>query len=289
MKTPVALFLYRRPEQTARVFAAIRAAKPPVLFLLADGPKPGEEAVCQAAREAVTKIDWPCSVSCIFTHENRGSKVTQSEGISHVFDLVDRCIFLEDDCLPDPTFFPYCEELLTQYADEPRVMAISGDNFQPDEFHAPDTYHFSRYPHMWGWATWRRAWAHYDAAPSSLTLRSPNPLAAAHWRNILNHVNAGNIDAYDYQFMFAMWKHDGLCVTPHVNLIHNIGFGEGATNMTHAGVHPNPPSAPITFPLQHPSVVVPHAAADAWEMDNLYFAPHVRRDLARRLFIMESN
>lgn len=275
---PVALCIYRRPEQTARVFDAIRAYKPNRLFVIADGPKDGEEAAVQAARDAI-QVDWDCLWLPIYSSENRGSGVTESRGITEVFRRVDRCIFLEDDCLPDPTFWQWCEEMLDRYEDDPRVMCVSGNNFHPDP-RTHDSYWFSRYVHLWGWATWKRAWQHYDFRPNWITNHSRDPAIAAYFRNILNGIHAGAIDAYDYQWMFAMWEACGVCITPSTHMVHNIGFGADATNMTHAGVHPNPPSAPMKFPLRHPAKVEVHEWADIWEEWNLYLPMQARRNLA---------
>ena len=108
---------------------------------------------------------------------------------------------------------------------------------------------------------------------------------AAHWTNIRNAITTGAIDCYDYQWMFAMWQRDGLCITPAVNMVHNIGFGEGATNMTHEGVHPNPPSVPMAFPLRHPAKVEALVAADRWEEANIYLPRASRNGLLEHLKI----
>lgn len=282
MKVPVAMFLYRRPDQTARVFESIRAYQPPTLILIADGPKPGEETLTRAARKAIENVDWPCVVYRVYSDENLGSGVRQSSGLNRVFSHVHEAIILEDDCLPDPSFFTFCEEMLERYKFDYEVMAISGDNFLPGPA-SEESYHFSRFPHMWGWATWKRAWTRYEYKPKTLAIPPCDPIMAAHWCNIWGNLMRGDIDAYDYQFMFAMWKYDGLCITPRVNMVKNIGFGVGATNMTHDGAHPSPEAAPMTFPLVHPAKIEAHAAADQWEEQNLYLNKYGRWHLASML------
>src|SRR3954453_1153033 len=165
LETAVALLLFRRPEETARVFERIREARPRKLFLVADGPRPGNEEDaqgCEQARAVVERVDWPCDVVRDFADENLGLKKRIPRGLHRVFGEAPEAIILEDDCLPHPSFFRYCAELLERYRDDERVMMISGDNFQGGRRRTPDSYYFSRYVHSWGWATWRRAWQHFD-------------------------------------------------------------------------------------------------------------------------------
>ncbi len=164
MDTAVALLLFRRPEETARVFERIREARPSRLFLIADGPRPGNEEDargCEEARAVVERVDWPCDVVRDFAEENLGLKRRIPSGLDRVFSEVEEAIVLEDDCLPHPSFFPYCAELLDRYRDDERIVHITGSQLlriPPAEA----SYHFSRYPHVWGWASWRRAWDLYD-------------------------------------------------------------------------------------------------------------------------------
>ena len=128
---PVALFVFNRPDLTAQVFDVVRAAKPPVLFVSADGPRPDrpdDERLCRETREIVQSVDWPCEVHWNLRDQNLGCGPAMSQGISWVFEHVDRAIILEDDCIPDPTFFPFCDELLERYQDDSRVLQIAGSN-----------------------------------------------------------------------------------------------------------------------------------------------------------------
>ena len=164
METAVALILFRRPEQTARVFERIREARPENLFLIADGPRLGnaeDERECARARAVVEKVDWPCEVHRDFADQNLGLKRRIPSGLDGVFDEVEEAIILEDDCLPHPSFFPYCEELLARYRDDERIVHISGSQLLPEP-PSEWSYHFSRGPAVWGWATWRRAWRLFD-------------------------------------------------------------------------------------------------------------------------------
>jgi hypothetical protein len=165
LSTPVAFIIFNRPDTTARVFEAIRRAEPPQLLIVADGPRvdrPSDVERCAAARAVIERVDWDCEVLTNYAEANMGLADRVSSGLDWVFSLCDRAIVLEDDCLPDPSFFRFCDELLDRYRDDERVMAISGDNFQLGRRRTRYSYYLSRYNHCWGWATWRRGWQHYD-------------------------------------------------------------------------------------------------------------------------------
>lgn len=160
---PVAFFIFNRPLVTARVFSRIAQMRPSRLMIVADGPRSEVESqLCDAARACVADITWDCDVQWNYSNVNLGCRRRMSSGINWVFKQCDQAILLEDDCLPDPTFFQYCREMLARYEDEDRVMTIGGANFQFGVRRTPYSYYFSAVHHIWGWATWRRAWRHYD-------------------------------------------------------------------------------------------------------------------------------
>ncbi len=162
---PVAFLIFNRPELTRKVFATIAQAKPSKLLVVADGPRadvPDDREKCSEARAIIGRIDWDCEVLTNYSSANMGCRARISTGLEWVFTNVEEAIILEDDCIPHPTFFRFCKELLTRYRDDQRVMMISGDNFQMGRNRTPYSYYFSRFFHCWGWATWRRAWRHYD-------------------------------------------------------------------------------------------------------------------------------
>jgi hypothetical protein len=268
---PVALFIFNRPMQTARVFSQIAHMRPRQLFVVADGPRgPEEIAACAAAREVCECVDWPCDVHRHYSETNVGCRRRMSSGIDWVFSQVERAILLEDDCLPDPTFFPFCEELLERYAEDERVMMISGDNFQFGDRPAAESYYFSAIPHIWGWATWRRAWAHYDVNMRSWPAEADGnfhgnllpPQAARYHQRLIADVYAGKIDTWDVQWSLACWLRRGLTILPSVNLISNIGFGPGATHTRKADPFASLPTEPMQFPLRHPDRMTLNAEAD---------------------------
>jgi len=165
LRTPVVLIIFNRPPTTERVFAEIAKARPQKLFVVADGPRPersGEAEKCAAARAVIDRVDWECEVLRNYAEVNLGCRQRPPTGISWVFEQVAEAIILKDDCVPHPTFFRFCEELLEKYREDERVMHISGSNFQPGYTRGPFSYYFSRFNPIWGWASWRRAWQHYD-------------------------------------------------------------------------------------------------------------------------------
>lgn len=165
MSTPIALIIFNRPDLTIRVFSKIARAKPKTLFVIADGPRsdhPGDIKKCAEARSIIESVDWDCTVHKNYSDINLGCGRRLASGISWVFEKVEEAIILEDDCLPHPTFFRFCKELLERYRDDERIMQINGQNFQHKSMRTSYSYLFSYSNNCWGWATWRRAWQHFD-------------------------------------------------------------------------------------------------------------------------------
>lgn len=281
LQTPVALFLFNRPEPTARVFARIAEARPRRLFLVADGPRSeSERERCEAARQVVRRINWNCEVQRNFSDANLGCRVRMSGGIDWVFSQAEEAILLEDDCLPHPSFFRFCSELLARFRQEERIMMISGDNFQRGRRRTPSSYYFSRIPHVWGWASWRRAWHNYDVTMKNwpklrdsgwLEATLSDAAVANAYRRLFDDTHAGKIDTWDYQLTFAAWQTNCLSVLPEVNLVTNLGFGPEATH-TKACNSPDAalPVEPMEFPLRHPTHVQPCVEADEFTFESSF-------------------
>lgn len=286
MKSPVLFLIFNRPDTTARVLDAIRLARPSRLYVAADGPRMGrqaEAALCEQARQLIASVDWPCEVKTLFRDQNLGCKKAVSQGINWFFEHEEQGVILEDDCLPEPSFFDYCDELLERYKDDPRVMCISGDNFVAEGggIAVPDSYYFSSFIHIWGWASWRRAWTGYDvdmkgwsvaSCEAMLARRFPrNAPLRRYWLDVFQKVASGGIDTWDYQWTYRCWSQEGVACLPGTNLISNIGFDARATHtldpenkLANMSVHA------MSKPLRHPSQVKPHAVADAWSAANLF-------------------
>lgn len=303
MKTPVALIIFNRPDLTQRVFEAIRQAKPPQLFIIADGPRPDRPddiAKCSAARSIVDRVDWDCEVFKNFADLNLGCGVRPATGISWVFDRVERAIILEDDCIPHPDFFRFCDELLDRYRDDERIMHISGNNFWANKYACEQSYLFSRYTLSWGWATWRRAWQHYDFDMKMWWKLSPQQQqnlltdllgdehAAKTWIGIFH--DAIDVAAWDFQWTQACWLQGGLAILPQVNLVSNIGFDADATHTFSANTNSvdcpqmSISSAAIDFPLKHPHLMLRNAPVDRFIQDiNYDYFPKLSKRIRSKL------
>jgi len=287
LHTPVAFIIFNRPDTTERVFAEIAKVRPSKLFVIADGPRPdrpGEAEKCAAARAVIDQVDWECEVVKNYADVNLGCGRRPATGIGWLFEQVEEAIILEDDCVPHFTFFRFCEELLEKYHDDERVMLISGDNFQFGRSRTPYSYYFSRYLGTWGWASWRRAWQHYDPDMKLWpTLRDTSWLldllgdakAAEAWQTVFDavHASAGSVDIWDYKWFFACWAQNGLAITPNVNLVSNVGFREDAIHTKDAtSILSSIPTVEMRFPLWHPPAMVRHKDADHSLFD-LFFPP----------------
>ncbi len=282
LNTPVALLIFNRPNTTDRVFEAVRQVAPKKLFVVADGPRPDrpdDAEKCKAARAIVERVDWPCELFTNFSDENLGCGLRPATGISWVFENVEQAIILEDDCLPDPAFFRFCEELLEKYRDDQRVMHVGGSNFLFGRAQIEDSYYFSRYPLCWGWATWRRAWRHFDFELRDWpSLRQNKWLdqflgdkrASWHWSRLFDYVRErGQSHIWDYQWILSCWRRDGLCITPSVNLVSNVGYGKEATHTRRRSRFAEVPREAMSFPLRHPKTVARNVAADEIRQNDL--------------------
>jgi hypothetical protein len=240
-KASVLFLIFNRPEPTREVFEAIRAYQPARLYVAADGPRPEKSAewtLCAETRSVLQGVDWDCKVETLFRDQNLGCGTAVSEAINWFFDQEEEGIILEDDCLADPSFFSFCEEMLERYRDQPEVGSVSGNNFLPRGLHMEQPYGFSKYVQIWGWATWRRFWKNYDFklvgewSEWDEIIRRVNPVQnqANYWLQILKTLRAGLIDTWDYQVMFSSWRHEYVHIFPSRNLVANLGYGTDATH-----------------------------------------------------------
>jgi hypothetical protein len=296
MRAPVVFIIFNRPDVAEQVFARIRGAHPRQLLVIADGPRrdvPGEAEKCAEARAIVDGVDWDCEVLKNYADETMGCRRRIVTGMQWVFEQVEQAIILEDDCLPDPTFFPFCEELLLRYRTDERVMAVCGDNYLFGRKRVPDSYFFHHIAGGWGWATWRRAWQYLDMDIKLWPVLRETPWLADilgdvrainFWRNIFDWVHEGGeeIDAWDYQWIFALWAQHGLAATAATNLVSNLGCGEHATHtVVSDSVLANIPTGRMQFPLQHPAYMSADKEADRLIFENIYL-PEMRAGRAHR-------
>lgn len=298
MRSPILFLIFNRPEVTRQVFEAIRKARPSKLYIAADGPrqnKTGEHKRCHSVLEIVSKVDWPCEVNRLIRTENLGCKVAVSSAIDWFFSQEAEGIILEDDCLPSPSFFMFCDELLEKYRDDDRVGMISGSNFQGGIWRGIGDYYFSRFCHIWGWATWARAWDKYDVNVARWpALKSEDWLDSLgfkgseklHWLKAFNKVHEKTQDTWDYQWVMACWLNSMLAVTPNINLIRNIGFGKDATHTISSSVYADRPTGTIKFPLRHPLSVQAEPEADDYSSKHIFTDSILRRIFRKILGIL---
>lgn len=287
IKTAVLFLVFNRPDTTTKVFQMIRQAKPPRLYVAADGArnsKEGEEGEIAKVREIATNVDWPCEVKTLFRDKNLGCKKAISEAITWFFENEEQGIILEDDCLPHLDFFHFCENLLDYYAEDEKVICITGDNFQNNQRRGDASYYFSKYNHLWGWATWRRAWQYYKGDISfwpewsksdKWQNHTPDKVERNYWERTFERVRAAEIDTWCYSWTCSVWYKNGLTATPNVNLVSNIGFGPDATHTKENDKASIIPSKEIGV-IKHPNIVQRNSDADRWTFDYHYYGKNLR-------------
>jgi hypothetical protein len=206
----------------------------------------------------------------LYREKNLGCGRAVSSAISWFFEQEEEGIILEDDCLPDPSFFEYCRILLDHYRHNEKVMHIGGCNFQFGKKYGEASYYYSAIPHVWGWASWRRAWKHYDFNLSDLNFFLNRKVIEKYvgkgkihdfWMEIFCKMNQKRIDTWDYQWQYAIWNNNGVAIIPQVNLIKNIGFGSDATHTTQEHPFADQPTGRVND-IKHPSEVVINTEAD---------------------------
>jgi hypothetical protein len=285
MKTPVTFIIFKRPDTTEKVFEVIRHIKPSKLFVIADGPRAdydGEAEKCESARAIIERVDWDCEVVKNYSDVNLGCAKRVSSGLDWVFSNVEETIILEDDCIPHPTFFQFCEELLKKYRYDTRIASITAQNAQMGRKRTNYSYYFSAYSHCWGWASWRRAWQSYDLniklwkeVQESNILNNilMDERAVSYWSRVFQSVydNPAGI-TWDYQWTFACWMQGALSIIPHVNLVSNVGLGADSTNFTSGQEFSfmNMPTEAMGFPLLHPPFMVRNLEADKFIQKTVY-------------------
>jgi hypothetical protein len=238
---PVLMLVFNRPDETQRVFDAVKLAKPSKLYVAADGArthKPDDKILSQQTREIFNQVDWPCEVKTLYREHNLGCGPAVSGAISWFFEQEEMGIILEDDCLPSQDFFGFCKEMLLRYRDDERVMQICGSNFQRGIKRGEASYYFSMFSFIWGWATWRRTWKNYDFelnniktdAELNLDFYTTNKGLKRYWKQTFLYSKKKAFNTWDYQWGLTILKHKGLCLVPNVNLVTNIGNTDNSTH-----------------------------------------------------------
>ena len=292
---PLLYIIFNRPAQTRISFERIRALRPAVLYVAADGPRADKEhdqEQTQQTRQLTENIDWPCDVHRLYATSNMGCGRRISSAITEVLERHETVITLEDDCVAEPTFFSFCDSLLDRYRDDERIMAVSGNNYQLGTSRTDASYYFSKYPHCWGWATWRRAWQHFDLSierwPSirdsgQIEYFCETEREVDYWITMFDYVLEKKVNSWAFPWTLNCWLQHGLTVLPDANLVSNIGFGDDSTHTQTKMPYSELP----TFPMEsivHPTEVFRHAEADRFTDELLYSGPWARSRKKRRWF-----
>lgn len=263
------MIVFNRYEKTLRVFEKVRLSRPSKLYIIADGPRrenASDIAKCQKVRSIFDRIEWPCDVIRDYSSTNLGCAKRVFTGISGVFEKEKAAIILEDDCLPDISFFRYCDEMLDKYCNDERIMLVSGTNVKT-MWGFGNSYHFSNLGGIHGWASWKRSWDLVDINISLWkdpeTKRLLKNKQTKRFYQSRSHIydllvdNSDNAGTWDYQFGFARVINNGLAIVPSVNLISNIGYDEESThNFDSKSRNSNRPTFPLEFPLKHPNIII---------------------------------
>jgi hypothetical protein len=275
-ETPVVFIIFNRPDLTEKVFAKIREVKPNKLFVIADGARfPKEQEKCDHARKVIEQVDWNCEVITDFSDINLGCKKRVSSGLDWVFSQVEEAIVLEDDCLPTESFFYFCQELLSKYRYDERIMMISGNNYPNNHLKNNVSYFFSKYTLIWGWATWKRAWQYYDVELKNWNSEVLEKVVDARCINLLEkdfrklrfkQTFDGTINAWSPQWLYTCWSQNGLAILPKHNLVSNIGFRKDGTHTQENNRLANLPTQDI-WQIKHPQFIYEDVKADAYLFD----------------------
>lgn len=281
-ETPILMLIFNRPDTTQKVFDQIKKIKPKVLYISGDGPREGKDEdkiLCQKTRDIVKQVDWECDIKTNFYEKNLGCRNAPPSGITWFFNNVKQGIILEDDCLPDLSFFNFCEDLLNKYKNNTDVFIISGDNFLFDKIKINESYYFTRLVHIWGWASWKRAWKHYDLEMKDFPIfKKENKIKEIldekrnmnYFLTIFEEHYNNKPNTWDWQWVYSIWNKNGICIAPSINLISNIGFNIDATHTIDADdKDSNIPTKTLTFPLKHPVSIEVNKIADNYEISNM--------------------
>lgn len=290
LSTAVGFIIFSRADFAARVFEVIAQAKPKKLFVIQDAPRlnrPGEAEKCAQTRAIIDKVDWDCEVLTNYSETNLGPGRRISNGMDWVFSHVEEAIFLEEDALPSPTYFSFCEAMLERYRHDKRVMSITGCNYVNRD-RTDDSYYFSKYFDCWGWALWRRSWEYYDYYMKSwpefqqsgaFDQIFEDPYEKEYWKGAFQrmYVDPQEIDTWDIQLQYAIWSQSGLVIVPNKNLIGNIGCN------IQDRVHPSEKHDPrgdvpveSIKEIKHPSFMVRNREADQHIFDVIHGGKEIR-------------
>ena len=280
MKSAVLFLIFKREDTTRKVFDRIREAKPPRLYIAADGPRQGrsdEVEKCSKTREIVENIDWPCEVHRLYRDKNLGCGRGVSSAITWFFEHEEQGIIIEDDVLPHLDFFEYCDEMLDKYKDDEKIQLIAGYSSFYNGYDSEVSYYMSSHLEIWGWASWKRVWNTYEydlgqidrkVFKKKVENRLPSRNAKYFIRNYDSMLHY-SIDTWDYQLAVNQFMFERYTILPYVNMVENLGFGseDAAHTKEINDMISNHKSHPI-LPIHHPSKFFVDIDADIITMRN---------------------
>lgn len=287
---PILLLSFNRLDTLKRVLQIIESVRPSKIYLANDGARENkiypngisEKEQVHSVRnfliDSISHFDFPCEVKTRFLDSNLGCKKAVSSAISWFFENEEQGIILEDDCLPTLSFFRFCDELLEKYKMQHNVFMISGwsaldfaqntsvETLSP-KARLQEDYYFSKYNHIWGWASWARAWSKYQLEFNESEIKTLHNFCSTkekhYWYHIFKTYAQGKIDTWDYPWTYNIWKHNGLCIYPKNNMISNIGFNRvDAAHTTGDSKFVSMPSYELCFPLTHPKTIKQNSKLD---------------------------
>lgn len=296
---PIVLLIHRRANALRAVIEALRKVRPNEIYVVADGlpadAPPQLRENIRAARDAIDLIDWPCVIHQIYAEDQLGAQQRILTGLDEVFASTDTAIILEDDCVPSTQFPSFAADLLKKYSGSDRVMSIGGHRVVASNVNQTASYRATRYPSIWGWATWGSAWRSYrearlemhEAFKDSWFERTfPSPLTAGFWRRALAAEFAGD-DIWDYSWTLAHRWRNVVALEPRVNLVTNIGFDSDATHTRDASYEAFQPAIEtLKFPLKHPKGLEVDSEWDDRVEEHFYSGMELRRLAIARKAIM---
>ena len=272
----VLFITFNRVDTTRVVWDTIKKWKPKKLYVSSDGPRQNKYdddwQKIKENRQLVEEVNWDCVVETRFLNENQGCGLGVSGAISWAFEKEDKLIIIEDDCLPSFSFFHFCNELLEKYADNPRAMHISGTRWNEEYTISDCDFFYTKFAHIWGWATWKRAWLLYDYKMKDYplftekkvlnTILCDNAPLVKRWNYLFSTIyNLEKKNTWDYQWQYNIFKNNGLCISSVKNLVTNIGAG--GTHDSDADLH-NRTKHEANDELKAPHFFYPEYGFDAY-------------------------
>lgn len=282
-ETALLIIIFNRPDLTAQLYSQLEIQKPAKLYIVSDGARnDNERIIIDESRAIFERISWNCNVKKNYSDVNMGLRKRIVSAIDWAFDEEEQLIILEDDCIPHPEFFPFCEAMLDKFKNNKEILTINGCNLNPAlTYENRESYFFSRYANSWGWATWRRAWFLFDRDLSGLKKPEINTLLKSHltsplratiyWRYKLNEVETNRLNSWAYRWMFTLFVNKALAVVPKTNLIRNVGVDARSTNTRGYLHYINLPTSDMNISeVVEPEILEPNYIYDSWVENSIY-------------------